>query len=164
MELFHNGSGTDDVNEVFSPRRRHVLSRAGWEWRERRKEDDERGMPPVKTREPLIEEKVFGGIAKGWAYLVYAIRQVIIFFPCLWAGYEYGRRKEERMKKLGKQVGRGESSEAHEGKTGLCAIHRVNWTEVEELWDLDVETVDAVIEDILEEAFSLLGEETTTSQ
>src|SRR5208282_1302503 len=55
----------------FPPGRRHVPSRDGGRGEEE--------MPPVKTREPLIEEKVFGGIAKGWAYLVYAIRQIIIY-------------------------------------------------------------------------------------
>ena len=125
--------------------------------------EGEEEMPPVKTREPLIEERVFGGIAKGWAHLVYAIRQIIIFFPSLWAGYEYGRRKEERMKKLGKQV-EVEKSEEGQGKMGLCAVQGVNWTEVEELWDMDVEMVEAVIEDIIEEVLLLPEDETTNSQ
>src|SRR5271154_2645195 len=140
----------------FSPGRRHVTLEGRWE-------RGGREMPPVKTREPLIEEKVFGGIAKGWAYLVYAIRQIIIFFPSLWAGYEYGRRKEERMKKLGKQ-GEAERSEEGQGKMGLCAILGVNWTEVEELWDMDVEMVEAVIEDIIEEVLLLPDASNTTPQ
>jgi len=120
-------------------------------------------MPPVKTREPLAEERVLGGIAKGWAYLVYVIRQIIILFPCLWAGYEYGRRKEERIKKLGKQM-EEKGSERHGGNKGLCAIHRVNWTEVEEIWDTDGEMVKSMMEDIWHELYLLLGEETNTSQ
>src|SRR5271156_2868858 len=146
MELFHNGSGTDDVNEVFSPPpfpKTSCVPEGRWGVGGGRG----REMPPVKTREPLIEEKVFGGIAKGWAYLVYAIRQIVILFPCLWAGYEYGRRKEERMKKLGKQM-EEKGSERHGGNKGLCAIHRVNWTEVEEIWDTDGEMVKSMMEDI----------------
>jgi hypothetical protein len=139
----------------FSRGRRHVPSRDGGRGEEE--------MPPVKTREPLIEEKVFGGISKGWAYLVYAIRQIIIFFPSLWAGYEYGRRKEERMKKLGKQM-EAEKLEEGQGKMGLCAIHGVNWTEVEELWDMDVEMVEAVIGDIIEEVLLLPDASVTTPQ
>lgn len=106
-------------------------------------------MPPVNTREPLIEEKVFGGIARGWAYLVYAIRQIIIFFPSLWAGYEYGRRKEERMRKEG-ELGGG-TSEGKDGKAGLCAMHGVNWTEVEKIWELDGE-----MEDVMESIWEAL--------
>jgi len=67
------------------------------------------------------------------------------------------------MKKLGKQV-EVEKSEEGQGKMGLCAIHGVNWTEVEELWDMDVEMVEAVIEDIIEEVLLLPEEETTNSQ
>lgn len=59
-------------------------------------------MAPV-AREPLPEEKVLGGIAKGWAYLAYTIKQLIILFPNLWAGYEMARRKEEKRKSQGQQ-------------------------------------------------------------
>lgn len=116
-------------------------------------------MPPVKTREPLIEEKVFRGIARGWAYLVYAIRQIIIFFPCLWAGYEYGRRKEERMRKEGEHGG-GRSG-GKDGKVGLCAMHGVNWTEVEKIWEMDCEMEDAM--ESIWEALILIPNETNPS-
>ena len=61
-----------------------------------------KAMAPV-ARKPLPEEKVLGGIAKGWAYLAYTIKQLIILFPNLWAGYEMARRKEEKRKGQGKQ-------------------------------------------------------------
>jgi hypothetical protein len=54
-------------------------------------------MAPV-AREPLPEEKLLGGLAKGWAYLAYTIKQLIILFPNLWAGAEMARRKEEKRK------------------------------------------------------------------
>jgi len=62
-----------------------------------------REMSPI-ARQPLIEESVLKGIAKGWKYLSYAIRQLVILFPNLWAGYERVRRKGEKMKTAGKQV------------------------------------------------------------
>ena len=70
-----------------------------------------KAMAPV-ARKPLPEEKVLGGIAKCWAYLAYTIKQLIILFPNLWAGYEMARRKEEKRKCKGQQrdqnsVGKG---------------------------------------------------------
>jgi hypothetical protein len=59
-------------------------------------------MAPLH-RELLIEEKIFGAISTGWAYFWYGIRQFILFFPALWAGYDRGRRKDERMKKAAEQ-------------------------------------------------------------
>lgn len=67
------------------------------------------------------------------------------------------------MKKLGKQVD-AEKSEGGQGKLGLCAIHGINWTEVEELWDMDAEMVEAVIEDIIEEVLLLPDVSVTTPQ
>ena len=57
-------------------------------------------MAPV-ARKPLPEEKLLAGFVKGWAYIAYTIKQLIILFPNLWAGYEMGRRKEERRKNTG---------------------------------------------------------------
>src|SRR6266496_5258485 len=83
-------------------------------------------MPPL-ARQRTIEENVFGGIARGWAYFSYVIRQLIIFLPCLWAGYERGRRKEERIKKLREGGGMKQPG----GIAGLLFVgsDRVNWTE-----------------------------------
>ena len=106
-------------------------------------------MPPVKTREPLIEETVFKGVARRWAYLVYAIRQIIIFFPCLWAGYKYARRKEERIKKSRKH-GSAKSSEIQADEIGLCATDGLKWSDVEEFWDMDDEMAEALMRDVFE--------------
>ena len=57
------------------------------------------GMPPVTLREPLIEEKVWHGIVNTYVSVLYMVRTFILIFPCLWAGYERGRRKEERLRK-----------------------------------------------------------------
>jgi hypothetical protein len=54
-------------------------------------------MAPL-TEKPMLEETILGGIATGWAYFWYAIRQFILFYPHLWAQYDRGRRKEEMMK------------------------------------------------------------------
>src|SRR5579859_3773063 len=54
-------------------------------------------MAPV-ARKILPEEKLLAGLVKGWAYLAYTIKQLIILFPNLWAGYEMGRRKEDKKK------------------------------------------------------------------
>jgi hypothetical protein len=53
-------------------------------------------MVPV-PREITIEESICSGVAHGWEYLSYAIRQLIVFLPCLWAGYDQGRRREKKM-------------------------------------------------------------------
>jgi hypothetical protein len=71
-------------------------------------------MAPV-DRDLLIEEKIFAAISTGWAYFWYGIRQFILFFPALWAGYERGRRKEERMKNAAEQR-KAASVTAKEGK------------------------------------------------
>lgn len=57
-------------------------------------------MAPV-ARKVLPEEKLLASLVKGWAYLAYTIKQLIILFPNLWAGYEMGRRKEEKRKNQG---------------------------------------------------------------
>jgi hypothetical protein len=91
-------------------------------------------MPPL-TRQRTIEEDVFSGIARGWAYFSYAIRQLIIFLPCLWAGYERGRRKEERMKKL-KEEGGGLEQPGWNAGLFFIGSDRANWTKYEEmLWN-----------------------------
>jgi hypothetical protein len=59
-------------------------------------------MAPL-AKDALIEERIFAAISSGWAYFWYGIRQFILFFPALWAGYDRGRRKEERMKKTAEQ-------------------------------------------------------------
>src|SRR5947207_13657330 len=61
---------------------------------------------PAVARHRTTEENVIGGIARGWSYFSYAIRQLLIFSPCLWAGYKRGRRKERRIKKLRKEGSR----------------------------------------------------------
>ena len=59
-----------------------------------------KSMAPV-ARKVLPEEKLLASLTKSWAYLAYTIKQLIILFPNLWAGYEMGRRKEEKRKKQG---------------------------------------------------------------
>jgi hypothetical protein len=54
------------------------------------------GMVPV-PREITIEESICSGVSHGWEYLSYAIRQLIVLLPCLWAGYDQGRRREKKM-------------------------------------------------------------------
>jgi len=56
------------------------------------------GMPPATLREPLIEEKVWHGIVNTYVSILYMVRTFILILPCLWAGYERGRRKEERLR------------------------------------------------------------------
>ena len=55
-------------------------------------------MPPIARHEIDIEESIYKGVTHAWAWLSYMVRQVVILIPCLWAGYDRGRRKEERMK------------------------------------------------------------------
>lgn len=54
-------------------------------------------MAPLAGK-PMLEETILGGIATGWAYFWYGIRQFVLFLPHFWAQYDRGRRKEERMK------------------------------------------------------------------
>ena len=55
-------------------------------------------MAPL-ARESLVEEQIYNSVVSTCEYISYMVRQFIKFFPCLWAGYERGRRKEERMRK-----------------------------------------------------------------
>jgi hypothetical protein len=57
-----------------------------------------REMPSL-VREPLIEEQIYDSVVATCEYISYTVRQLIKFLPCLWAGYERGRRKEEKMSK-----------------------------------------------------------------
>jgi hypothetical protein len=85
-------------------------------------------MPPL-ARKPTIEESVFGGITRGWVYFIYAIRQFIILFPCLWAGYERGRRKEERIKKMRKQCSDVNQTKKRITRPRIRRSTRIKWTE-----------------------------------
>jgi len=87
-------------------------------------------MPPL-ARKPTIEESVFGGITRGWAYFIYAIRQFIIFFPCLWAGYERGRRKEERIKKMREHRGDAKQTKERITQPRISRSTRIKWRENE---------------------------------
>ena len=108
-------------------------------------------MPPL-TRQRTIEENVFAGIAKGWAYFSYAIRQLIIFLPCLWAGYERGRRKEERMKKL-KEGGGGMEQARRNARLLFIGSDRANWTEYSEMLWNTMEVKEEDLEELLETVF-----------
>jgi hypothetical protein len=90
------------MNAIFSQRRHERISFESFSiipflW-------DRTVMTP-HARQKTTEENVFDGIASGWAYFMYAIRQIIIFLPCLWAGYERGRRKEEKIRKMQEKGG-----------------------------------------------------------
>jgi hypothetical protein len=52
-------------------------------------------MVPI-ARKPTIEESIIACIGQGWAFLTYAVRQFFLLLPCLWAGYDRGRRREEK--------------------------------------------------------------------
>ena len=57
------------------------------------------------------------------------------FLPCLWAGYERGRRKEERMKKL-KEDGGGMEQPGWNARLLFVGSDRTNWTKKGEiLWN-----------------------------
>jgi hypothetical protein len=54
-------------------------------------------------------------------YFMCLIRQFIIFLPCLWAGYEKGRRKE-RIKKMRGQPIRPMSAARNTGLGRICQL------------------------------------------
>ena len=95
------------------------------------------GMPPATRREPLIEEKVWNGIVNTYAGVLYMIRTFILIFPCLWAGYERGRRKEERLRKQ-LEAKKAAQSRIVKGREERRLENRTDWlggrTEETEWW------------------------------
>jgi len=82
---------------------------------------------PSLARKLTIEENVFSGIERGWTYIIYVIRQFIIFLPCLRTGYQKGRRKQERIKKMRGQPARSTSTERNACLRMMST--KITWTE-----------------------------------
>jgi hypothetical protein len=62
-------------------------------------------MPPLtRARKKTLEETMVVILGRFFAYLSYSVRQFIILFPSLWAGYERRRRRKDEMGKVGKNV------------------------------------------------------------
>jgi hypothetical protein len=54
-------------------------------------------MTPVPRRQGE-EEIIVNAVGTGLRYLVWIIKQLILMLPSLWAGYELGRRRDERRR------------------------------------------------------------------
>lgn len=111
-------------------------------------------MPPL-VRKPTIEETVFSGIARGLVYFTYVIRQLIIFLPCLWAGYERERRKEERIRKMREQGGGSIPPRRKYAEFLIIEANGIKWTKNDyDFWgELGIKEDD--MEDILEKVLQL---------
>jgi hypothetical protein len=87
---------------------------------------------PSLVRDPLIEEQIYDSVVSTWEYISYTIRQLIKFLPCLWAGYERGRRKEEKMRKAALAQKKGESGGSGKLVHRALDVQLEEWTRV--LW------------------------------
>ena len=116
-------------------------------------------MSPL-ARHPMVEESLFRAIVKSWKYLAYAIKQFIILFPNLWASYERGRRKEEKLKNSVRETATSEEEKERLRLFNLESDHR-SWTEmISNLASIEIEEVgpgQEVLEDILKIMFEIKG-------
>jgi hypothetical protein len=86
-------------------------------------------MPPL-AREPLIEEQIYDSVVSTFEYISYTIRQLIKFLPCLWAGYERGRRKEEKTRKAALAQKKAESGRSAKLVQREMDVQLEDWTRV----------------------------------